>query len=58
MTAEQKAVLDAALAKVNELQDTLRDSLPLRAVGGGHVFNELLKVGNDLKKLSDEVVVA
>jgi hypothetical protein len=57
MTEAQKAQLDAAVAKVEELQATLRDSLPLRATGGGHVFNELLTVGNSLKKLSAEVTV-
>lgn len=58
MTPEQKVVLDEAVAKTDELVKLLRDSLPLRATGGGHVHNELLTLNTKLKKLAGDVTVA
>lgn len=52
MTPEQREQFNAVIAKVEELQGVIRNSLPMRASGAGHVFNELLAVGEDLKKLN------
>lgn len=57
MTAEEKALLDAQIETVTELKDLIRESLPIRAVGGGHVHNELLKVIDNLTRLSANVTV-
>lgn len=58
MTPEQKAVLDVAVAKTEELTKLIRDSLPIRAVGGGHVHNELLTLNGQLKRLAADVTVS
>lgn len=58
MNAAQKAALDEAIAKIVELEEEIKVSLPIRAVGGSHVFNELLKVKASLQNISDNVVVA
>lgn len=59
MTVEQiKAAAQAELKTVQELRSYLVKSLPLRATGGGHLFNQLGTVEATLAKLADVTVEA
>lgn len=46
--AEKQAILD----KIEELRGYIAQSLPLRAVGGGHIHNELQKLKKDIEKIA------
>lgn len=59
MTQEEKDLfleeLTAANAKAVELKNLIRDSLPIRSVGGGHVHNELIVLSDVLTRLETQV---
>lgn len=59
MTQEEKDLfleeIASATAKATELKNLIRDSLPLRSVGGGHVHNELLVLADTLGRLETKI---
>lgn len=58
MTQEEKDLFLKELAAVNakavELKNLIRDSLPIRSVGGGHVHNELIVFSDVLTRLETQ----
>lgn len=55
MTAEHVALLEKVTAKLGELKDTVEGSLSIRAVGGVHIANELIKLQPVLAELKTAI---